>query len=104
MHSVYYHYMQTNEAPNLFQLIGTWLVDHGIAILLILGIAWLLLYFGSKVIKRIIRQVIRNSHFYVISAEDARKTPRHADQSVPRDLESPRRRHHVLPAIHRDLP
>lgn len=65
--------MQTNESPNLLQTIGTWFVDHGVAILLILGIAWLLLYFGGKLIKRVIRQVIRSSHFYVISAEDARK-------------------------------
>lgn len=49
------------------------MLDHGIAILSILGIAWLLLYFGNKLIKRIIRQVVRSSHFYVISAEDARK-------------------------------
>ncbi len=65
--------MQTQEPGNFFAAIGSWLVDHGIAILLILGIAWLLLYFGNKAIKRIIRQVIRSSHFYVISAEDARK-------------------------------
>ncbi len=65
--------MQAQEPGNLFAAIGSWLVDHGIAILLILGIAWLLLYFGNKAIKRIIRQVIRSSHFYVISAEDARK-------------------------------
>ena len=65
--------MQTNQASNLFQLIGIWLVDHGIAILLILAIGWLLQYFGSKLIKRVIRKVIRNSHFHVISADDARK-------------------------------
>lgn len=65
--------MQTNEVLNLPQLIGAWFVDHGIAILLILGISALLLYFGNKAIKHIIRQVVRNSHFYVISAEDARK-------------------------------
>lgn len=65
--------MQTNETPNLFQLIGAWIFDHGFAVLLILGVSWLLLYFGGKVIKRVIRRVIRNSHFHVISAEDARK-------------------------------
>lgn len=65
--------MQTNETPNLFQLIGAWVVDHGFAVLLILGVSWLLLYFGGKVIKRVIRKVIRNSHFHIISAEDARK-------------------------------
>lgn len=65
--------MQANEGSNPIGLIGNWLLDHGIAILLIIGIAWLLLYFGGKVIKRVIRQIIRSSHFYVISAEDARK-------------------------------
>lgn len=65
--------MQANEGSNPIGLIGSWFVDHGIAILLILGIAWLLLYFGNKAIKRVIRQIVRNSHFYVISAEDARK-------------------------------
>lgn len=58
---------------DIFGSIGHWLVDHGLAIVLILGLAWLLLYFGNKAIKRIIRQVVRTSHFYVISAEDARK-------------------------------
>lgn len=70
---VYCDYMQTHEGTNFFQAIGAWFVDHGVPILLILGIAWLLLYFGNKLIKLAIRQVIRNSHFYVISAEDARK-------------------------------
>ena len=65
--------MQTQESGNFFAVLGNWFVDHGVAILLILGIAWLALYFGNKVIKRVIRQVIRSSHFYVISAEDARK-------------------------------
>ncbi len=58
---------------DIFRGIGHWLVDHGLAIVLILGLAWLLLYFGNKAIKRIIRQVVRSSHFYIISAEDARK-------------------------------
>lgn len=58
---------------DIFGSIGHWLVDHGLAIVLILGLAWLLLYFGNKAIKRIIRQVVRSSHFYIISAEDARK-------------------------------
>lgn len=65
--------MNTSEGLGFIQAIGNWFVDHGIAILLILGIAWLLLYFGNKLIKRVIRQIIRSSHFYVISAEDARK-------------------------------
>ena len=58
---------------DIFGSIGHWLVDHGLAIVLILGLAWLLLYFGNKAIKRNIRQVVRSSHFYIISAEDARK-------------------------------
>lgn len=70
---LYTETMQTEDVLNIPQLIGAWFVDHGIAVLLILGIAALLIYFGNKAIKRIIRQVIRSSHFYVISAEDARK-------------------------------
>lgn len=62
-----------DSGPNIIANIVNWLIDHGFAILLILGLAWLLLYFGNKAIKRIIRQVVRTSHFYVISAEDARK-------------------------------
>ena len=65
--------MDTDDPKTFVTHTAAWFADHTISILLILGLAWLLLYFGHKAIKHIIRQIVRNSHFYVISAEDARK-------------------------------
>lgn len=65
--------MSSTVSPDVFTQIGQWFVDHAFAVILIIAFAWLLLYLGNKVIKRVIRQLIRSSHFYIISAEDARK-------------------------------
>lgn len=50
-----------------------WLQGPGLVIVVIVAAAWVALHFGRLVIGRVIRHIIRSSHFMVISADDARK-------------------------------
>lgn len=53
--------------------VGSWLVDPGIAILVILGFAWLGRHFGGLIIGQIVRHLIRSTHYNPLSNEDLTK-------------------------------
>lgn len=53
--------------------IWNWFKDPGVAILLILLFAWLGRHFGGMIIGRLIRRVIRSTHFNGLSSVDVRK-------------------------------
>lgn len=57
----------------MIDLITHWLRDPGATILIILIIGWLARHFGGMVITRIIRRVIRSTHFKELSRDDVRK-------------------------------
>jgi len=65
--------MLQTDAVSFADRAWQWLQDPGFSILVVLIIAWVCRHFGGLVISRIIRRLIRSSHFNVISAEDARK-------------------------------
>lgn len=53
--------------------VGSWLVDPGIAILAILGFAWVGRHFGGLVITQMTRHLIRSTHHNPLSDEDLTK-------------------------------
>lgn len=54
-------------------IIWHWLQDPGVPILIILIIGFLSRHFGGLVIARLIRRLIRSTHFNSLSADDVRK-------------------------------
>jgi len=55
------------------EVIWNWLKDPGATILIILVLGWLGRHFGGMVISRLIRRIIRSTHFNALSADDVRK-------------------------------
>jgi small-conductance mechanosensitive channel len=55
------------------EMIWNWIKDPGFSLLVILVIGLLSRHFGGLAIARIIRRVIRSTHFNVLSADDVRK-------------------------------
>jgi small-conductance mechanosensitive channel len=55
------------------EMIWTWLSDTGVNILIILFFGWLGRHFGGMVIGRVIRRLIRSTHFNELTAVDVRK-------------------------------
>lgn len=53
--------------------VSTWLVDPGIAILAIIGFAWLGRHFGGLIIGQIVRRLVRSTHYNPLSADDVTK-------------------------------
>lgn len=62
-----------SDSLSVWQMIVGWIQDPGISILFVMIIAWLAHHFGSAVISRLIKHLIRSSHFNILSAEDVRK-------------------------------
>ena len=58
---------------SLWKLIGDWIIETGIPVLLIVGIAWLGRHFGDVVIRHIMRRVIRSTIYNPIPADDIKK-------------------------------
>jgi len=57
----------------MIEVITHWLRDPGATILFILIIGWLARHFGGMVINRVIRRIIRSTHFKELSRDDVRK-------------------------------
>lgn len=53
--------------------LGDWLVDPGIAIIAIIGFAWLGRHFGGIVISQLVRRLIRSTSYNPLSADDVQK-------------------------------
>jgi len=58
---------------SLSNSVGAWLIDPGIAIVAILGFAWLGRHFGGLVITQLVRRLVRSTHYNPLSADDVTK-------------------------------
>lgn len=53
--------------------VSDWFIDPGIAILFIIGFAWLGRHFGGVIIDQMVRHLVRSTHYNQLSSEDLKK-------------------------------